>query len=120
LKTRTESKRKKQHDNKRAGARAVGEASSRCNPQPALRHVPEIILRGRGQVTRLREQVGEMRKTEDFYKQSMTRVAAEFGITSPLQMIARAENNEQTYADILIKIIREQLAAIAQQKEKDK
>jgi hypothetical protein len=34
-----------------------------------------------------------------------------------LQMIARAENNEQTYADILIKIIREQLAAIAQQKE---
>jgi hypothetical protein len=71
-------------------------------------------------VTRLREQVGEMRKTEDFYKQSMTRVAAEFGITSPLQMIARAENNEQTYADILIKIIREQLAAIAQQKEKDK
>ena len=44
-----------------------------------------------------------------FYKVSLKRIAAEFGITTPLQLMARAENDSETYADILIKIIREKL-----------
>ncbi len=47
-------------------------------------------------------------KTEiEFYQASLTRVAKAFGINSPLQLMARAKDNEQTYVDILIDLVQE-------------
>lgn len=46
----------------------------------------------------------------EFYKKALERIANEIGIFSPLQMMARAENDNETYVDILIKILKEKLA----------
>lgn len=43
-----------------------------------------------------------------FYKTSMERIANKFGIDHPLQLIVRAENNQETYVDILLKVVDEQ------------
>jgi len=45
-----------------------------------------------------------------FYKKALERIANEFGVVDPIQLIMKAENDEENYVDILIKIIRERLA----------
>ena len=45
----------------------------------------------------------------DFYRKSLERIANEFDITDPIQLIVKAEDDKETYVDILIKIIREKL-----------
>lgn len=56
-----------------------------------------------------------------FLKESMARVAQEFGISTPFVLMAMAETNEQTYTDILIKHIqstRQEERSRAEQAEK--
>jgi hypothetical protein len=45
----------------------------------------------------------------DFYKNALARIAGLFDIDSPLELIVRAENNEETYVDILCRVISEKL-----------
>jgi hypothetical protein len=46
----------------------------------------------------------------EFYKASMVRIAAEVGVTSPLQLIGRATDNSQTYADLLLVTLKDFVA----------
>lgn len=59
------------------------------------------------QLTAANARVKELEDTEEFYKASMVRIAKEFGIDSPLQLIARATDDSQTYVDILLLVIQE-------------
>jgi hypothetical protein len=56
--------------------------------------------------------IAELNDEVKFYKASMERIANLFGIESPMQLIARAKNNEQTYVDILVEVIEEKLKAV--------
>lgn len=53
----------------------------------------------------------------DFYKSVLAKVAEAIGITTPLILIANAKPNE-SYADILIRMLNERLAADAVEIEK--
>ncbi len=44
-----------------------------------------------------------------FYQDALKRIANEFGITDPIQLVIRVETEEETYVDVLIRIIREDL-----------
>ncbi len=54
-------------------------------------------------------EVEDLEKKIKFYKDSLIRIANIFDITDPLQLIAAAENNEETYVDVLIKIIKKKI-----------
>jgi hypothetical protein len=62
------------------------------------------ILNGGGLDPKEPQQSDEL----SYLKESMSRIAKEFGITTPLILISMAENNEETYTDILIKYIRKE------------
>lgn len=49
------------------------------------------------------------KEKEDFYQESMVRIAKLFGIISPLELVAEAESDNETMMDILIKIIESRL-----------
>lgn len=49
----------------------------------------------------------ESNEREVFYQKSLERIANAAGITDPIQLIARAENNTETYVDILVRVIEE-------------
>lgn len=42
----------------------------------------------------------------EFYRKSLERICNVIGIDTPLQLIARAENNEENYVDILCRILK--------------
>lgn len=52
-------------------------------------------------------------KAETFTRKYLTAIANIIGIESPIELIARAENNEENYADILLRILTERYAARA-------
>lgn len=69
-----------------------------------------LVIRERGkQIDRLLKRIEAEEKTVEFYKTGMVKIAEAFGITSIYQLIGRAENNTETYVDILVKIIKEKL-----------
>lgn len=83
------------------------------NPIPAL----QKLLTGNGHsaviekdlVRRCIGIIQDQDKSETFYRDSLQRIAAEFGVTSQLMLTVQAENNEETYVDLLLKIIRQRL-----------
>ena len=46
-----------------------------------------------------------------FYKGALRRIANEFGITDPVQLVIEAESEEENYVDILIRIIKKRLGS---------
>lgn len=61
-------------------------------------------------ISNLIMKIEELKSEIDFYKKSLERIANEFGIVNPLQLTMNAKNNEENYVDILINIIRKDLA----------
>ena len=56
-----------------------------------------------------------LREEVEFHRNALERTAKAAGVTTPLILIGMAENNEQSYADLLVKFVetlRAQLAAL--------
>jgi hypothetical protein len=61
---------------------------------------------GMNDIEQLRAEVARLNAEVEFYRTGMTKVAEAVGVTTPLELIMLAENNEETYVDLLIKWIK--------------
>lgn len=65
--------------------------------------------------SQLKARVKDLEKDNSIVRDVLVRVCNEFGITNPMQLTFASENNEETNADILIKIIKTRIATLEQQ-----
>jgi len=79
-----------------------GNAEDFMRRVPVPKHQLQAIL---SELTTARQRVAELEKYQNFLQESMARVAQAEGISTPLLLMAMAENNEQTYTDLLVKHI---------------
>lgn len=83
-----------------------------ADPARALVELTELhrskereLAESKAQVRVLRESVSELEKDVEFYRSSMTRVAASLGVVAVEELMVLAENNTETYVDCLLKYI---------------
>jgi hypothetical protein len=56
----------------------------------------------------LRKEHDRLRNDMQAYQNGMTKLATAAGLVTPLELIARAKNNEQTYFDIFADMLRDE------------
>jgi hypothetical protein len=58
-------------------------------------------------IEQLRAEVARLNAEVEFYRTGMVKVAKAIGVQDPIELIVLAENNEETYVDLLIKWIKQ-------------
>ena len=85
-------------------------AMSHVKPSEYRFYAERALKNAAAEVARLGEEVEKGKATEISYQDMMGKCALAAGITTPLELIAKAESDQERYGDILARIIADNLA----------